>query len=574
MFSISRQIVPVMAALTVYATSLRAQDEPVPAPVAAEGGSTVTLAIQPNSSRTTQPDDPTNGLDFDQVIPELTAKDAEFQNIIRLIALKTNLNILLDPEEIDGKKRITFQLRNVTLGTALDTILKTHKLAYVVEKGGIIRIVPEGRVGRAAVETKTEIIALNWRDAVDMEKTFKSFLTSHGTIKSNDESQALIIIDVPPNVLRIKELIAQLDKPDRQVMIECRLVDLQIGSIRTFATEWGLTKHNRTRTGVATRTTASSSTTTKTPGSFTPGGTDPDTGLPLPPTGSPSSSSTSGSSSITENLVETLSAPDSLVPIGLDQLVEGFAMSEGIGALQFGSMIGILGDDFTLDAFLLALEGRDMVEIIAAPRVTTLNNVIATIDIIQQIPFAQGEIVSQTAVRTIRFQEAGEKISVKPIITPDGHVRLDINLLQSIFRNRVGPGDLDPPIMDDRKAKSTVIVKDKSTVVLGGLRELRRSEIVDAFPWFWRIPLIGWAFKDKSNDQNRTELVLMVTPNIVEQALLNDREKELYDSLDSKWHMPDYFMDDVEMQDNYWDRGKDAWWCKDGADSDSQAATE
>ena len=195
-----------------------------------------------------------------------------------------------------------------------------------------------------------------------------------------------------------------------------------------------------------------------------------------------------------------------------------------------------------------ALESRNVVEILANPRVTTLNNVPAKINMIERIPYIQasGLTSSGTSVPTIQFEEAGVDIQVTPIITPNGFIRMNIMLKQMIFRTRVGTGALDPPQIDVRSATTNVIAKDTETVVLGGLRQQRRSEQIDALPWLHRIPLLGWLFKDKAYDQSKTELVLMMTPRIIgETASLNEREKYFYDKIDNQWHLPDYFFDDT-----------------------------
>ncbi len=443
----------------------------------------------------------------------LDFKNADIQNVIRLIAARTGLNILLDPDEVSGN--ITLHLDNVRLGHALDNILKVNKLAYIVEAGDIVRVVPESKVGRMEVETHTEIITLNWRNALDVQRTFEPFLTVHGSMNSNEEAQALIITDVPPNIAKMKEMIEQIDQPDRQVVIEARLVDIQIGAARTFQTQLSAAKANKERlTSSVTGTTV-----------------------------------TDGVAEVITSIVG-LGSPVAPIAGVFPITSEGVGVRGGLGVLQFGSQIGIFGDDYNIDATLTALEERNIVEVLATPRVTTLNNVPANIQIIERIPYieaVQGPTVG-TIVSEIEFDQAGVTIDVKPIITPSGYVRLDMDLNQRIFRERVGGGALDPPAIDLRQARSTVIVQDEHTVVLGGLRGQRKEDGVDGVPWLHRIPVFGWVFKDKRTAHNRAELVLMVTPTIVEEALLTDREKHLYDRIDTDWHKPDYFYDDTKAE--------------------------
>lgn len=471
---------------------------------------------------------------FNQIVT-LKAKDAQFQNILRLIAEKTELNILLDPDEIDGNKLITFNLRNVPLGYALDNILKTHKLAYIIEPGDILRIVPESRVGREEIETVTEIIELNWRDAKDIQKTFNAFVTNNGKMVANDEAQSVIITDVPPNVIKIRSLITQIDRPERQVVIEARLLDIQSNAGKNLGVNWEGNRINKDFTDDISD------------GDFT------QVGVPIVTSSTSSTGvvTTTTTPTVVGLLDENLADPTFLADTGEDFLsavTEGASFINGGGFLQFSDMVGIFGDTYNIDMQITAAEQRGFVEVLANPRVTTLNNVRATIDIVQRIPYRQGDIGSGgTTVIRISFEDAGVKIDVLPIITPDGHVRMEVKLNQEIFRGRVGndPLGLAPPLMDERTTFSTVIVLDGHTVVLGGLRGLERNESLDGIPWLHRIPLFGWLFKVKNYEQNKTELVLMVTPHIVEEALLNDVEKEMYDRIDVNWHLPDWFFDDV-----------------------------
>ena len=173
------------------------------------------------------------------------------------------------------------------------------------------------------------------------------------------------------------------------------------------------------------------------------------------------------------------------------------------------------------------------------------NGAIYTID--SRNPTAQAVAVtgSGTAIPTIEFEKTGEDIQVKPIITPDGYIRLEIKLKQMILNGRAGPGQLDPPIIDERDANTNVIVKNNNTVVLGGLREQNRTELTYGVPWVQDIPLIGWLFKNKNNDKKKTELVLMVTPQIIaDKVTMTDKEKFWYDRIDNDWHLPDYFFED------------------------------
>jgi hypothetical protein len=142
----------------------------------------------------------------------LDFKNADIQNVIRLIAARTGLNILLDPNEVVG--RVTLSLDNVPLRDALDAILKVNKLAYIIEPGNIVRIVPESRVGRGIVETQTIVHGAQLAKCRRCRRDVRALPDNHGNIRHNAETQTVIITDVPPNLLKISRP-DQADRPPR-----------------------------------------------------------------------------------------------------------------------------------------------------------------------------------------------------------------------------------------------------------------------------------------------------------------------------------------------------------------------
>ncbi|HPB30886.1 MAG TPA: secretin N-terminal domain-containing protein, partial [Candidatus Sumerlaeota bacterium] len=178
----------------------------------------------------------------------LRFKDADLQNIIRLIAQQTGLNVIMAKSQVSGT--ITVNLEDVPLGSALDAILKTHGLAFVREPGGIVRIVPRSEIQAAKIETKTVHIPVNWVPATTLANTLRPFLsTAEGAqIQADSESNALIIIDTPPNVETLIALAEKLDVPEKQVMIEMRLVDIGKNLLRDIGTNWSLNQQQKYRT--------------------------------------------------------------------------------------------------------------------------------------------------------------------------------------------------------------------------------------------------------------------------------------------------------------------------------------
>ncbi len=430
-------------------------------------------------------------------IESLEFSNADLRNVIRIIGERLNINFIFDSGEITGN--VTLRLRNVRLRDALDSVLKTRGLAIVVDPSGIFRIVPQTRISSRLVETRTEVIQLNWIRAEDVQLTMQPFLSSedHGRLVANQESNSIIITDVPPQIEIIRDLIHKIDIPERQVQIEARLVDINIDALQSFGTEWTLSQAN----------------------------TGGQVGAP-----------------------------------GYDPLRVANVLYEGLGfdqygaALALGDQIGIFGGEYNLNAAFNFLENRNIVEILANPRVTTLNNVSANIDIIERIPYRSATqlVAGGSTSEQIEFADAGIKITVRPIITPNGFVRMTVELEQAINRGRVNAADpLSPPRMDERAAGTNVIVQTGSTVVLGGLRQTNNINGITGVPWLHRVPVLGWLFKNKTNTQSRTELVLMMTPTIIEERPeMSKWETHLHGKLEREWNKPDYFMDDVSTTDD------------------------
>ena len=488
------------------------------------------------------------------VIEELRLTEAELGNVIRMIGEQMNINFLFDSDEITGQ--ITMLLRNVRLRDALDSILSTRKLAIIADNSGIFRIVPQERVGRKLIETRTDVIQLNWINAEDVANTMATFITEEvGKIESNEESNSIIITDVPPQIEVIRGLIEQIDIPERQVLIEARLIDVNIGALRELGTEWAMTKYNK---DAITQRSSMSQSFGQLLNRGVPATEDNPSGTRFDDTvlqtvlnetllgGSLIGSSQTTTDLASGGIVGMVTNPEQALT---NVLLEGFQFVGGKGTLNFGQELNLFGNVFNLDAAFTALEERNVVEILANPRVTTLNNIPSNISIIEKIPYreaVQGPS-SGTVTEEIEFEKAGIEIHAKPIITPDGYVRLEVDLMQMIFRGRTDPSDtLSPPLIDERRARTNVIVPGGNTVVLGGLRQQRRLEEVSALPWLHRVPLIGWMFKNTIHDSSKTELVLMMTPKVIKESIgLTDREKFWYDRIDVQWHLPDYFFDDV-----------------------------
>jgi type II secretory pathway component GspD/PulD (secretin) len=245
---------------------------------------------------------------------------------------------------------------------------------------------------------------------------------------------------------------------------------------------------------------------------------------------------------------------DGNVSVGDDGILESVLRPESAGfvgfpyvgnsALQINHIndISIFGNRYTIDMELNAFEARNEAVTLANPIILSLNNKEAEIEIKRQIPYQDAVNTAQGSVATIKFQDIGTKILFLPRITNNGFVQMEITPEQKI---QVGQTETGVPIVDERNAVTSVIVRDEQTVALGGLRQFASTMGEDGVPWLLRAPVVKWLFKNQRNSQERVELFIFVTPHIVKDPEPTSYELGMYEKIDYNWDLPDYYFDEV-----------------------------
>jgi len=471
----------------------------------------------PPSGKETAPKPAAAVLPEEDVFAQLVTlrfKDAEIQNVIRGIADQTGLNVILNPAQVRGE--ITIDLEDVPLGSALDAILKTHGLAFVREPGGITRIVPRSEIRAATIELKTVHVPVNWVPATKLAETLRPFLTKAegAQIQADGESNALIITDTPPNVDTLIALEEKLDVPEKQVMIEMRLVDIGRELLKQLGVDWSLSQTVDMKPIYETETI-----------------TNPITGQ------------------VEKVIRRVVDYEPSQSVLDLDSVQSvGRLYTTGGGSWQWGKAVSFLGEDFDFDLLVEAYERKGLISVLANPKVITLNNIPAKIEIIEEIPYTD-TVIGAGGAQTVKveFKETGIIMEVTPNITNNGYVRMLVKPEQKIYR---GPDPVvqNTPRVDRRLAETNVIVRDEETVVLGGLRQDTNTFTEKGTPWFMDIPVIGWLFKSSSSESKQLELVMFVTPHIIKEPALTEMEKLEYEQIDYGWDLPEEFFTKEEPE--------------------------
>jgi type IV pilus assembly protein PilQ len=393
----------------------------------------------------------------------LVFDNADIRKILQLIAEVSELNIIAS-EEVKGN--ITLRLQEVPWDQALDLIMDIQDLGMVRE-GNVARIMPRERI-RAMEESKltarrtkekledlvTEVISISYTALGNIEAPAKELLTDRGKITKDDRNKQIIVTDIPSVIADVKNLVSILDTPERQVMIEARIVEADSSFSRDLGVNWGITRTNE---------------------------------------GSPNNS-------------------DLRLGLGGAFLLSPPSPGGSGGSGAASSMtFGLLGTDSTiLNLRLSALETSGHGKIISTPRVTTLNGEKAKISQGTQIPYT---VTSTDGQSNTEFVEAALSLEVTPVINPDGSIILEIKATNSTPGTQFGG---DAPSINSKEAVTKVLVRDGETTVLGGIFVEDEDVSETGVPWLNKVPILGHLFKSTSKTSNRSELLVFITPRILQ----------------------------------------------------------
>ena len=431
----------------------------------------------------------------------LDFKDADIHNIFRLIAEVSDLNIITS-DEVKGK--VTVRLVNVPWDQALDVILSTKNLIKM-EEGNVIRITTIENVRKEREDKNKEeevllktrdtkikleepgkkILKVNYADASELQKLLlekkeegKGFLSPQGSVKADKRTNTLIIQDIRSNLDEVEQLIKDLDSPTPQVLIEARIVQAQTTFVRSLGVQWGgsinQTGGGQWFWGLTGNSSAAA-------------------GFGFAPSASGGAASTPLIAP--SNFVVNYPAPTANTPTG------------GLG-LSFGKLTGNL---VNLDLRLQLGETDGQTKVIARPKLATLDNKEALIKQGEKIPY---ETTSQAGTQ-VQFIDAVLSLKVTPHVTPDGSILMKVIITRDARGNFRSPINQVPSI-DNREASTEVLVKDGETLVIGGIYESESAQTEQGIPWLMKIPILGWLFKNQEMRSSKNELLIFITPTIIQ----------------------------------------------------------
>ncbi|HZU82795.1 MAG TPA: type IV pilus secretin PilQ, partial [Polyangiaceae bacterium] len=422
---------------------------------------------------------------------DIDLKDADIHNVLRLLADTGHVNIVTG-DDVSGT--ITIRMRNVPWDQVLDVVLQAKGLG-MVRQGNLIRVAPlaqlqkerELRLAQQKQEyeltpLETRLIPISYAQADELQARAKELLSPRGSIAVDERTNVLIARDVAGNLNYIEELVRSLDTQTAQVLIEARIVEATSKYLRDVGIQWGGDVSFGQATGNPTGV-AFPSSVGVTGGNF-------DNNTP-----------TAGLSPIQRNI------PNPNFAVNLPA-----AVGTGTGG-ALGMTFGSIDNTINLGVRLSAAESSGLVRIVSAPRIMVLDNREARINQGTLIPFAQ---VSALGVQTT-FQEAKLQLLVRPHVTADGSVSMHVKLNRDEPDfNQTSPRG-DPTILK-REAETDLLVMDGHTAVIGGIYTRNTGRNLDQVPFFGDIPILGVLFQRRRASDARNELVIFITPRIVNRS--------------------------------------------------------
>ncbi|MBB6087477.1 type IV pilus secretin PilQ [Wenzhouxiangella marina] len=441
----------------------------------------------------------------------LNFQDIQVRSVLQLIADVSNLNIVVS-DSVTGS--LTLRLTNVPWDQALDIVLETKNLD-MRRSGNVIWIAPtneiaqreqqilQARADRQTLEPlRTAMISVSYANAEDLANLIRSasaeeeqgLLSERGSVTVDQRTNTLLISDMLERIDEIRALVAELDRPVRQVLIESRIVIARHDFNYELGVRFGVSSALEDGRGNVFST-SGSSTALDQMNNLALINRRAGTGSSLPVTvpGSP------GSGIVTPSLN--------------DRLNVNLPVTNPAGRLGFS----ILAADYLLDLELSALESEGNGEVVSTPRVITANQAEAFIKQGVEIPY---EEATSSGASSVQFQEAVLELRVTPLITPDNRVQLNLGVKQDTVGEifQTGRGGTVPSI-DTRELQTRVLVDNGQTVVLGGIFQEERNFTSSKVPVLGDVPVLGHLFRRRGNDEQKRELLIFVTPSILDDRV-------------------------------------------------------
>ncbi|UAW98718.1 type IV pilus secretin PilQ family protein [Halopseudomonas nanhaiensis] len=433
----------------------------------------------------------------------LNFQNIEVRSVLQLIADFTDLNLVAS-DTVEGS--ITLRLQNVPWDQALDLVLKTKGLDKR-RVGNVLLVAPADEIAareRQELESqrqiaelaplRRELIQVNYARAADIAKLFASVTAGaqgeqRGSITVDDRTNSIIALETQDKLDELRRIVTQLDIPVRQVMIEARIVEANVGFDKALGVRWGGNVNLGSR--------------------FNAYGKDGNMGVvedPNPVT--VTDPITGATTEISRNTAGFIGIPE--IPLNTPFVDMGVAgATSGIG-------IGFITNNAILDLQLSAMESTGNGEIISQPKVVTSDKETAKILKGSEIPYQEA---SSSGATTTAFAEAVLSLEVTPQITPDNQVIMEVVVTKDEpdFTNEVN----GVPTIRKNEVNAKILVADGETIVIGGVFSSETQQAQEKVPFLGDLPVVGRAFRRDITSESKTELLVFLTPRIINNGAIS-----------------------------------------------------
>jgi type IV pilus assembly protein PilQ len=426
----------------------------------------------------------------------LNFQDIDVRSVLQLLADTSGQNIVVS-DSVSGN--LTLRLQNVPWDQALDIVLRTKGLDKRRQDNVIIIGPTEELASREKAElaahkevqelspTHTEFMQVNYAKVVDLAKLIKtasakdSMLSSRGSLSVDERTNTLLVQDTADKLADVRRLVQTLDVPVKQVLIEARIVIVSDTFERDLGAQLGIT-------------------------GFTTAGAG-------------SLLTVSGTNVGTDSMLSSAFPPSTTAPSGFinyPTLANRYNVNLPASNVNGSIGLSLLAGKHLLDLELSAAQNEGKSETISSPRVITANQKQATIMQGVEIPYQES---ASSGATTTQFKNAVLSLKVTPLITPDNRVILDLDVQDDAVGQQVtsATGGSVPSI-DTREIVTQVLVNDGQTVVLGGILDTTKTKSANKVPFLADIPVLGNLFKSTTNINNKTELLIFITPKILREG--------------------------------------------------------
>ncbi len=435
----------------------------------------------------------------------LNFQDIEVRAVLQLIADFTELNLVAS-DTVSGN--ITLRLKNVPWDQALELVLKTKGLDKRLV-GNVLMVAPAAEIAereRQEIEAqkqvrelsplRSEFVRIRYADAKDLMGLFErsgrggrggnndnegeDILSERGRVVLESRTNSLLITETAEKLDEIRRLIKQIDVPIRQVQIEARIVRASTDFDKSLGVRWGGAYYDVNSAGNVISANAT----------------------------------IEDNNATTSNLIDAANSGSNSF-----EVIPGMISDLGVAGAAGSFALGFIEDDHFLNLELSALESKGRGEIVSQPKVITGDKEPAIMKAGTEIPYPESSANGET---TIAFKEAVLSLDVTPIITPDDRILLDLLINQDTVGQLVIATGLggQVPTIDTTELKTKVLVGNGQTVVLGGVYETTDIESVTKVPFFGDLPYIGRLFRRSTVDQDKSELLIFITPRILADTLV------------------------------------------------------